>query len=49
MIFEFAENDHKIIVTAKHELILPSYSSDANIILKTFPNKLHKLKINKIE
>ena len=38
MIFGFAEDYHKIIVHAKHELILVRSKSDANAIIQTGPD-----------
>ena len=37
MIFGLAEDYHKIIVNAKHELILTTSKSDANAILQAAP------------
>ena len=49
MIFGFAEDYHKIIINAKHELILTRSRIDANAILQTAPNEQYKFEINKIE
>ena len=49
MIFGFAEDYHKIIVNAKHELILVRSKSDANAIIQTAPDELYKISIEKVE
>ena len=49
MMYGFAEDYHKIIVNAKHEIILTRSKSDANAILQAAPIEQYKIEINKIE
>lgn len=54
MIFGFAEDYHKIIVNAKHEIILKRSQSNANAVSQTVPAaadvvEAFKIEINKIE
>ena len=49
MIFGLAEDYHKTIVNAKHELILTRSKSDSNAILQAAPIEQYKIEINKIE
>ena len=46
---EFAEDYQKIVVNAKHELILTRSKNDANAILQVTLNENYKLEIYKIE
>ena len=47
--FGFAEDYHKIIVNAKHEIILTRSKSNANAILQAAPIEQYEIEINKIE
>ena len=49
MIFGFAEDYHKIIVNAKHEIMLTRSKSDANATLQAAPIEQYKIEINKID